>query len=357
MSKRTSITHRSELIREFRRLLPDDPDLRWQPLEAGTGETILLLSFDDSRLFFRPSYELTPQRTASTAVDQGGGQTETAKGTQSNPIDLLVAVRLTRRMIEWCKERSLSAIDLNGRVWLRAPGLLLDRDSLPGRDYRVQIEPRDVFTGKSERIVRALLSDITRTWRQKELALRTDASSGLVSRVVKHLLQEGYLREAGRKEYRAEDWQALLDAWVQQDRLKERVSIYRYSAFGGDPVQWARKLREACGQRSIRIAFTQWIGGWMRKPHAEPVITSAYVDRPPDADLLNELDLREVPDAGKIWLYVPKDEGVFYELREIQGLPVVTDAQIYADLKNTGLRGPDQAAALRSLPDFCQQAP
>ncbi len=81
------------------------------------------------------------------------------------------------------------------------------------------------------------------------------------------------------------------------------------------------------------------------------------MDRPPDADLLSKLEFREVPDAGKIWLYVPKDDGVFREVRQIQGLPVVTDAQIYADLKNTGLRGPDQATALRSLPDFCHQPP
>ena len=360
MNKRSIITHRSELIREFRRLLPDDPDLRWQPLESVSDKTAssdLLLSFDEHEVVFRPVYELTPQRTAITGSPLEIGRDDATKGTRNNPADLIVAVRLTRRMIEWCKQQRVSAIDLNGRVWLRASGLMLGRDSLPGRDFCIHIEPRDVFTGKSERIVRTLLSDITLTWRQKELVQRTGASSGLVSRVVKHLLHEGYLHEVGKKEYRVEDWQALLDAWVQQDRLKDRVSIYRYSAFGGDPVQWARKLGEACGGHSIRIAFTQWIGGWMRKPHTEPVITSAYLDRPPDADLLSKLEFREVPDAGKIWLYVPKDDGVFREVRQIQGLPVVTDAQIYADLKNTGLRGPDQATALRSLPDFCHQPP
>lgn len=95
----------------------------------------------------------------------------------------------------------------------------------------------------------------------------------------------------------------------------------------------------------------------MRKPYTEPVITSAYMERPPAAELLEALELREVPDAGKIWLYVPKDQGVFLETREIQGLPLVTDSQIYTDLKNTGLRGPDQAAALRDAADFCHPSP
>ena len=341
-------------------MLPEDPDLSWKPLEIGAGEAgiqSLRLSFDGHSLVFRPSYEVTPMKIGG--MDAGLLQESDAgtQGSPQNPIDLLVAVRLTRRMIEWCKQQRRSAIDLNGRVWLRGPGLLVDRESLPDRDFRVQIEARDIFNGKSERIVRTLLSDVTRTWRQKELVQRTAVSSGLVSRVVKHLLQERYLLEVGKKAYLADGWLALLDEWIQQDRLADRVTVYRYSAFAGDPLDWARKLREACDKRATRIAFTQWIGGWMRKPYAEPVVTTAYVDRPPATDLLDELQLREVPDAGKIWLYVPKDDGVFREVRDVQGLPVVTDAQIYADLKNTGLRGPDQAAALRVLADFCHQLP
>ena len=112
----------------------------------------------------------------------------------------------------------------SGRAWIRASGLLVERPALPGRDYRFRSEPRNIFTGKSERIVRSLLSDVTRTWRQKELVNRTDASSGLISRVVKHLLQEGYLAEIEKKRYRLEEWSALLDDWAEQDSLSKRLS-------------------------------------------------------------------------------------------------------------------------------------
>ena len=332
--------------------------MQWTKPEAEGPDSdhsqILRLLFDGRVVFFRASYELTPSRGllkhTHLLVEPGKG----IEGSHDNPINLIVSVRLTQRTIAQCKEYGLSAIDLNGRAWLRASGLLVERAALPGRDYRVHSEPRNIFTGKSERIVRSLLSDVTRTWRQKELVSRTDASSGLISRVVRHLLQEGYLSEVEKKRYLVEDWSALLDDWSEQDSLRDRVSTYRYSTLGGTPLEWSQKLTNLCGEHSIRIAFTQWIAGWLRTPYTEPVVTSAYVDRPPDPSLLDKLQLREVPDAGKIWLHVPEDEGVFRETRTVQGLPLVTDAQIYVDLQDTGLRGPDQAAALRTWEGFCR---
>lgn len=195
---------------------------------------------------------------------------------------------------------------------------------------------------------------MTRNWRQKELVQRTGASSGLVSRVVKHLLQEGPLEEIAPKEYRLADWRELLAAWAERDSLGRRVTTYRFNTLGGDPHQWARALRDGCGAHTIRIAFTQWLAAWSRYPFTEPVVATAYVERPLDPSLLEELELREVDEAGKVWLHVPKDEGVFKEVREVNGLPLVTDAQIYLDLQRSGLRGPDQAEALFNWEEFCK---
>ena len=45
---------------------------------------------------------------------------------------------------------------------------------------------------------------------------------------------------------------------------------------------------------------------------------------------------------------------MFLETQTVKGLPLATDAQIYLDLLKTGLRGPDQAAALRQWEGFCR---
>jgi hypothetical protein len=41
--------------------------------------------------------------------------------------------------------------------------------------------PRNIFVGKSARIIRSLLTDRDRVWTQAEIVRRTGASSGLVS--------------------------------------------------------------------------------------------------------------------------------------------------------------------------------
>ena len=51
---------------------------------------------------------------------------------------------------------------------------------------------------------------------------------------------------------------------------------------------------------------------------------------------------------------MPDDEGVLTETQTRNGLTLVTDAQIYLDLKRTGLRGPEAAAALLQWEGFCR---
>ena len=68
--------------------------------------------------------------------------------------------------------------------------------------------------------------------------------------------------------------------------------------------------------------------------------------------LAEKLGVREVSSGGKLWLITPKDVGVFQAIRRVDGIPIVCDVQIYLDLLQVGLRGPDQAEALRAWEGF-----
>ena len=57
----------------------------------------------------------------------------------------------------------------------------MDRQALPGRNFRFELEPRNVFVGQSARLIRSLLTGRDRVWAQSELVTRARASSGLVS--------------------------------------------------------------------------------------------------------------------------------------------------------------------------------
>ena len=193
---------------------------------------------------------------------------------------LLIAPELSPRVLELCHRKRLAAVDLNGRAYIRAAGILVDRRPLPGRDFRFQLEPRNVFVGKSARIIdpphqpQSHLS-------QSELVNRTKASSGLVSRIVQHLISQGFIEKKSAREFHLKNLLELVDAWVKADDVNRRTTTTRYTTFGGSPIDAARQIHTWAGERSVPIAFTQWIAAWLHHPYTEPVVTSAYVARLP----------------------------------------------------------------------------
>lgn len=350
MKKRNSsnieaIRHESELVHHFRELLADDPDLVWHcPPDSNSERPAQVdLELDGRQLPFAPLYELKASLpwVENLIADQ-------------SPQPLLVTPELSARVLEACKTRGISVIDLNGRAWLRAPGLLVDRRALPGRSFSYELEPRNIFVGKSARIIRCLLTDHDRIWTQAEIVTRTGASSGLVSRIVQHLISQGFAEKISAREFRLRDSLSLLDAWADADQFSKRNRTTLYAGFLGSPVELAKRLQEWARDESVSIAFTQWLAAWLRHPFTEPVVTTAYVSRLPDSAALEKLGLRPVSEGGKLWLHVPDDEGVLTETQIRDGLVLATDAQIYLDLQRTGLRGPDAANALREWKGFCR---
>lgn len=345
-SKGAIIRHESELALHFREFLPEDPDLRWHLPSGGDWQRLehVELELDSQRLAFRPVYELKPSIP----------WLETLQVSPSVPPLLVLTAELSPRIVATCKKRGIAAIDLNGRVWLRAPGLLVDRSPLPGRSFSYELEPRNIFEGKSARIVRCLLADRDRTWTQAEIVPRTKASSGLVSRIVQHLISQGFVEKTSTRGFCLRDWHGLLDEWAKSDRFRKRTRTALYAGLFGSPQELAHRFQQRAKKENIPLAFTQWIAAWFRHPYTEPVVCSAYVARLPDTPTLEQLGLRAVTEGGKLWLHVPDDEGILTETQTSNNLTLVSDAQIYLDLQSTGLRGSDAAAALREWGGFCR---
>jgi hypothetical protein len=346
-SKEAIIRHVTELALEFGRLAAESSLPEGLTLVPSSRPERAEFELDGRRVSFSIRYELAPSP-----------QDLARWFPQDIEDQLLVVPNLTPALLAACRKARLSVADLNGRLYLRAPGLLVELPALEGRRYRFELEPRNVFVGKSARIVRALLADPERPWRQSELVARAGATSGLVSRIVTHLVRQGKLTRTGSAKrdqvYQLTSRDTLLDAWVQADDFAHRVTTHRFHCLDQDPVQLAHKLRDALTQGGLPFAFTQWIAAWLRHPYTEPPLVSLYVPQLPTPDLLDSLGLRPVTEGGRVWFHLPVDEGVFRETRVVADLPLVSDAQIYLDLQNTGLRGPEQARALRESSVFCR---
>ncbi len=345
-SKNSNIRSEQELLYHFRELLIADPDLKWTYFQDANDhdDGCVQLLLDGRRLEYQVEFKLKPSIPELERI-----------ATRQHAIaTLLVAPNLTKRVLQFCKAKQLSCIDLNGRAWLRAKELLVDRHALPGRTFSHHLEPRNIFTGKSGRIVRSLLTNRDQVWTQAELLKRTHASSGMVSRLVQHLVTQSYLEKLSAREYRISDFDGLLDAWSTEDKFQERCSTNYYAGPIGNLSKVADTLQEWSESENVPLAFTQWIAAFERHPYTEPAVCSAYVQRLPSSEELKSLGLRPVEEGGKVWLHVPKDEGVFLEKHPTENLNLASDAQIYIDLQNTGLRGPDAAQALREWEGFCR---
>lgn len=326
----------------FHEMLRGDRELNWRIPSRDPADAVAL-DFDGRPFTFHPVYRLRPDVRELDSLNL-----------RETPPPLLVAPQLSSRVLEACRERHIAAMDLNGRAWLRSPGLLVSRSPEPGRDFHAALEPVDLFADKSARIIRCLLTDRDRSWTQHEIISRTQASPALVSRIVRHLLNQGFLEKTGPRNFKLRDSLALLDTWVDSDRMLKRTRIVSCAGFLGSPLELARRLQAWAHDGSVPLVFTQWTAAWVRHPFTEPVVCSAYVPHFPDTRTLDQLGLRAVNEGGKLQLYVPVDGGIFRETQTVDGLTLTTDAQIYLDLQRTGLRGPEAATSLREWEGFCR---
>jgi len=268
-----------------------------------------------------------------------------------NKHPLLVTVRLSESLVEQCRQRDVSCLDLNGRIWIKVPGLVIDRN-IPNASVRYRLAKSEIrfFSPKSTRLARALLSYPDRVWRQQDLAELTGLSQGLVSRLLNHTAREGWV-EGRRGDWKLTRLAPLLDEWAKADEWSKRIALRQYSTLANDFPGIARDLvKKTVGD----IAFTQWFAANLRFPYTQPPVVSAYRREFPTPEEKDALNLREVTDGGKLWLLVPRDAGVFQTIHRVDGFPLVCDAQIYLDLLQVGLRGPDQAKALREWEGFCK---
>lgn len=339
MSKHRSIQSETELRQTTHELLVPDAGLAWRWLEDEPGER-LELKLDGCRLVFEVEFQLSP---GAREVDR------LAKRVGSRPY-LLVAASLSETLVNHCRERGVSCLDLNGRLWVRAEGILVDRYPATARRFRPAAPVPDVFQPKSSRLARALLSQPARQWTQTELVERTGLSPGLVSRLVRHLVNEGLVGQQGRS-LRLAQPKGLLDAWAVRDDWSKRTTVRQYSLLEADPEQVAQRLVETFAE-TVPLVFTQWFAANLRHPYTVPPVVTAYVSAPPAEKWVQALRARPVSEGGTLWLAVPNDEGVFRETQRVGRFTLASDAQIYLDLLRVGLRGPDQAKVLREWAGF-----
>jgi hypothetical protein len=247
-----------------------------------------------------------------------------------------------------CKELGVGYIDLNGTLALIHHGVYVDIVR-PATAFKNPQGVKNIFSGRSRRIIRVLLVNPYQPFRLEPLAAETKLSVGQVSQVIRRL-QDDDLVERKSDGCVLTKPRKLLRLFAQELKSDYTQNRTVFSGFSeSEPFHIAQQLRDLCERRDIRHAFTLGTGLESSERNVREQLTAAYINVSPER-LRDDLQLDAVGKGANVLLMMPPDAdnsdagGVFYRTRQLtNGLTGVNPVQLYVDFTLHGSRGQEQA--------------
>lgn len=240
-----------------------------------------------------------------------------------------------------CRQNDVGYIDLAGNLFLSFDQIYVERKNYPNPAIEKR-QVRSIFSPKSSRIIRVMLSNPGRFWRVQELAREAQVSLGLASKLKERLLDLEYAAEKqeGLTLSRPGD---LLKQWANNYSFRKNKV---YDFFGLDELkELERRLSQYCEKRNIPYALTLFSGAALVAPFMRYTRGFAYVNQD-IREVSESLRLKEVSSGPNFSILEPYDAGVFYGSRQIDNTRVVSDVQLYLDLVAFKGRGEESAEFL-----------
>lgn len=257
---------------------------------------------------------------------------------------LLVVPRLGPEARHRLRDEQMNHADLTGVVWVRLPGVLIDRARV-GKAHAVRwttpSPEANPFSKKASRVLRELLAAPERPMRITEIAARTGLAVGWVSDVADSLVARGYAVHRHEGMLLTDPVTAIIDwtrtyGWRRNPQRSYRIPLSRTEliqrvAAVSEAVQvpWALTLLAAAERRI----------GYVRA--AGPV--HIYLPAPDEAVMtrvLEALYAEEVPMDGDLVILDPYyGPSTFIACARVDDVQVVSDVQLFLDLVGYPVRG------------------
>lgn len=259
---------------------------------------------------------------------------------KTNAYPVVVAPYISERGRSMCIENGAGYIDLSGNAYLRFGPVLIN---VRGRENRWKDNRalKRLFTPATTFLLRRMFLDTERTWTMTGLSAAADVSIGQVSKTVNRFAQDGLMdkRKGCIKLARPG---AILDLWRDVYRFEDNSSVGYYCPI----MERTGILERLRGASRPFYALTLGTASSLVAPSVRSTDVFMYVANGGE-DIIGLLELRPVEFGGSVYLVEPRDRGVLFDIREIDGLRLVSNLQLYLDLYNYPARGREQAVALR----------
>jgi hypothetical protein len=200
----------------------------------------------------------------------------------------------------------------------------------------------NLYSGKAVDVARVLLIRYPEKLTLRKLASESAVSLGEAFNVSKALINERMaLRESGRSELKLMAPSELLERLAKVNNFSANTKFIEYYTPEEDISKFLKKLK---GLRTPDYAITGLAGAMLVAPFVRPTNIHIYVKGEDDArKLADTLSLMPVESNGNVKFAISKSNGVFYGLRAINGINVVSNIQLYIDLLNYPARGEEAA--------------
>ena len=254
---------------------------------------------------------------------------------------ILVAPYLSDASKQICKEAGIGCVDLAGNAFLSFKNVFIDRSGR-ANPFVVARPIKLVFSPKSSRILRVLLSNPAKRWYVEDLSQEAGISIGLTSRVKQALLSEEWIKEDNKRFYLVKP-EEVINQWVNNYSYEKNKNFSFYSGFSEEQLELA--IKGECEKRNYQYGLALFSGARKVAPFVRFMRFFSYIDGNIE-DIAKSLQLKKVESGANVTFLQPYDDGVFYGLQDINGTNIVSDIQLYLDLKSYKGRGEEAAQAI-----------
>jgi hypothetical protein len=266
-------------------------------------------------------------------------------------VPLLMVPHLSRRSRDDLRAAGVNHADLSGVVFVRDAGLYIDLEGVPApvgsvreaAAYRV-----NPFSDKASLVLRLLLAAAGRPLHHSAISAQAHVTRGWVSLVARELVGRGYV-ERGADGVRLSDAIGVLKDWAgvyswNRNRMVSYVAPFEYEELLAHVAAALRALE--AGWALTLLAGMDRVGSHVQHGQVHVYVRPADFGRA-EARLRATLHLERVAHGGNFHLLEPYYAvSAFCGQREVGGLPVVSDIQLYLDLVGFPVRGSESVEVL-----------
>lgn len=322
----------ANMTSEPRNVIPIDqrfrPDLLLE-IQSGSSEAYFLIF--EVKSMGQPKY-------ARMAVNQ----LQTFVNNQNDYYGVFGAPFISDESKRICQENNIGYLDLAGNCLIKFDRVYIKVEGKKN-PYPTTRPLKSIFATKSTRGLRVLLCNPKEDWFVKDFAIEANISLGQASNLKQRLLDYELIEEIETQKgtkFRLVDPDNLLNKWVNNYSYRKNTIHNFYSL--NDVKTIEKELYNYFMNNKIQYAFTLTSGAAKVAPFLRYNKAFCYVT----GNLLSiaqDLDLKEVNTGPNVSLMEPYDDGVFYKLQQIDDINIVSDIQLYLDLKNYKERGEEAA--------------